>query len=194
MAAIRKFTRREMPDLDWASIPRLEVLTNLEQVCACTQSRLVCRIEHAPGVCTAAHCGCYAAQVEMPRLYKSVDAFVLPSRGEGWGRPHVEAMSMGLPVIGEWPWVVCVGMCSARLPVATQPRNGAARRSTCDPITAILSAMIVCSPYRREHSRWDCVFRSTSAAQAWIKRWCAYCRATSWLNPVWSTCVSSCAT
>ena len=24
---------------------------------------------------------------------------MLPSRGEGWGRPHVEAMAMGLPVI-----------------------------------------------------------------------------------------------
>ena len=24
---------------------------------------------------------------------------MLPSRGEGWGRPHVEAMSLGLPVI-----------------------------------------------------------------------------------------------
>lgn len=33
------------------------------------------------------------------RYYASVDAFVLPSRGEGWGRPHVEAMSMGLPII-----------------------------------------------------------------------------------------------
>lgn len=37
---------------------------------------------------------------EMLRLYKSVDAFVLPSRGEGWGRPYMEAMSMSLPVIG----------------------------------------------------------------------------------------------
>jgi glycosyltransferase involved in cell wall biosynthesis len=36
---------------------------------------------------------------QMPRLYRAVDAFVLPSRGEGWGRPHVEAMSMALPVI-----------------------------------------------------------------------------------------------
>jgi glycosyltransferase involved in cell wall biosynthesis len=36
---------------------------------------------------------------EFPRFYKSGDAFVLPSRGEGWGRPHVESMSMGLPVI-----------------------------------------------------------------------------------------------
>ncbi len=37
---------------------------------------------------------------EMPRLYKSVDAFVLPSRGEGWGLNYTEAMSMGLPTIG----------------------------------------------------------------------------------------------
>lgn len=37
---------------------------------------------------------------EMLRLYKSVDAFVLPTRGEGWGRPYMEAMIFGLPVIG----------------------------------------------------------------------------------------------
>lgn len=35
----------------------------------------------------------------MPALYHKADCFVLPSRGEGWGRPHVEAMAMGLPVI-----------------------------------------------------------------------------------------------
>ena len=29
-------------------------------------------------------------------LYRAADCFVLPSRGEGWGRPHVEAMAMGL--------------------------------------------------------------------------------------------------
>lgn len=39
------------------------------------------------------------ALAELPRLYASADAFVLPTRGEGWGRPLVEAMSMGLPVI-----------------------------------------------------------------------------------------------
>ena len=37
--------------------------------------------------------------VDLPRLYKAVDAFVLPSRGEGWGRPHVEAMATGLPIV-----------------------------------------------------------------------------------------------
>ncbi|GMJ14391.1 hypothetical protein like AT3G10630 [Hibiscus trionum] len=41
----------------------------------------------------------HIAQTNLPRLYKAADAFVLPSRGEGWGRPVVEAMAMSLPVI-----------------------------------------------------------------------------------------------
>lgn len=36
---------------------------------------------------------------ELMQLYRTVDAFVLPSRGEGWGRPYMEAMAMALPVI-----------------------------------------------------------------------------------------------
>ncbi|KAJ4455175.1 putative glycosyltransferase; CAZy family GT4 [Paratrimastix pyriformis] len=35
----------------------------------------------------------------MPGLYSGAQCLVQPSHGEGWGRPHVEAMSMGLPVI-----------------------------------------------------------------------------------------------
>ncbi|KAM1807464.1 hypothetical protein ACFX11_030466 [Malus domestica] len=41
----------------------------------------------------------HIAQTDLPRVYKAADAFVLPSRGEGWGRPLVEAMAMSLPVI-----------------------------------------------------------------------------------------------
>ncbi|KAK6923478.1 Glycosyl transferase, family 1 [Dillenia turbinata] len=41
----------------------------------------------------------HVAQIDLPRIYKSANAFVLPSRGEGWGRPIVEAMAMSLPVI-----------------------------------------------------------------------------------------------
>jgi len=38
-------------------------------------------------------------EVKMPQLYKACDAFVLPTRGEGWGLPVMEAMSMQMPVI-----------------------------------------------------------------------------------------------
>ena len=34
-----------------------------------------------------------------PHLYASADAFVLPTRGEGWGRPYMEALACGRPVI-----------------------------------------------------------------------------------------------
>ncbi|HWI64352.1 MAG TPA: glycosyltransferase [Symbiobacteriaceae bacterium] len=37
---------------------------------------------------------------DMPGLYTACDAFVLPTRGEGWGRPFAEAMACGKPVIG----------------------------------------------------------------------------------------------
>ena len=36
---------------------------------------------------------------QLPSLYRSVQCLVAPSRGEGWGRPHHEAMMMGVPVI-----------------------------------------------------------------------------------------------
>ena len=35
----------------------------------------------------------FLSAAEIPRLYPSADAFVLPLRGEGWGRPYMEALS-----------------------------------------------------------------------------------------------------
>jgi radical SAM protein with 4Fe4S-binding SPASM domain len=39
----------------------------------------------------------------MPALYKAADAFILPTRGEGWGIPFTESMLMRIPVIAtDW--------------------------------------------------------------------------------------------
>ena len=42
----------------------------------------------------------FVSEDDVPRLYRSVDAYVLPHRGEGWGRTLMEAMATGLPTIG----------------------------------------------------------------------------------------------
>jgi len=36
----------------------------------------------------------------IPKIFNAADCFVLPSRGEGWGIPYMEAMTMGVPTIG----------------------------------------------------------------------------------------------
>lgn len=36
---------------------------------------------------------------DMPRLFAAAHAYVGPSRGEGWGRPQMQAMACGLPVL-----------------------------------------------------------------------------------------------
>jgi glycosyltransferase involved in cell wall biosynthesis len=39
----------------------------------------------------------------MAELYRSADCFVLPTRGEGWGMPALEAMACGVPaIVTDW--------------------------------------------------------------------------------------------
>ncbi|WP_049868350.1 MULTISPECIES: glycosyltransferase [Paenibacillus] len=42
----------------------------------------------------------YLGEEELLGLYRACDAYVMPSRGEGWGRPYWDAMALGLPTIG----------------------------------------------------------------------------------------------
>jgi len=63
-----------------------EQIANATNRSADSLARLVMMDSHVP-------------QANLPRVYKSMQAFVLPTRGEGWGRPLAEAMSMGLPTI-----------------------------------------------------------------------------------------------
>ena len=43
--------------------------------------------------------GPFATNSELALLYRSCDAFVMPTRAEGWGLPIIEAMACGLPAI-----------------------------------------------------------------------------------------------
>ncbi|MEJ2007788.1 MAG: glycosyltransferase [Acidobacteriota bacterium] len=54
------------------------------------------RLEKAPPIILI---NGFVSQSEMPRLYASADCFVLPTRGEGYGRPFLEALSCQVPVI-----------------------------------------------------------------------------------------------
>lgn len=41
----------------------------------------------------------FIPQIDMPSFYKTMDCLVLPTEGEGWGRPVSDSMAMALPVI-----------------------------------------------------------------------------------------------
>lgn len=80
--------RRTLATFD-AAYCRERVGANTSDVADCTASRLPV----VTLLATPMDAGALA------RLYASVDAFVLATRGEGWGRPLHEAMAMGIPSV-----------------------------------------------------------------------------------------------
>ncbi|XP_073020084.1 uncharacterized protein [Primulina eburnea] len=97
--------------------------------------------------------------VDLPKLYKAADAFVLPSRGEGWGRPIVEAMAMSLPVITtNWsgPTEYLMDENSYPLPIdgKSEVREGAFRGhlwgEPCGEKLQVVMRHVVCNPSEAE--------------------------------------------
>ncbi len=78
----------DRPDVNADMLPRIAWFVERE---------MGLRLEHTPPILLLAPDFLPAA--DLPRLYASADAFVLPTRGEGWGRPFMEALACGCPVI-----------------------------------------------------------------------------------------------
>lgn len=111
------------PRLERSSLPRVVALPKMAQVPRSMRRVADC----SPGPHTAHPLRRFdlCLQKDMPRVYKSVDAFVLPSRGEGWSRTVTEAMCMELPVIGN------SARGSARSPSLTAPGSFALLQPQC---------------------------------------------------------------
>jgi glycosyltransferase involved in cell wall biosynthesis len=76
------------PDVSASLLPRITYFVERE---------MGMRIEDAPAI--VIYDPGFLSTADIPRLYASADAFVLPSRGEGYGRPYMEALSCECPVI-----------------------------------------------------------------------------------------------
>eukprot|EP00041_Stephanoeca_diplocostata_P021551 m.503488 g.503488 ORF g.503488 m.503488 type:complete len:602 (+) comp21848_c0_seq2:461-2266(+) len=69
------------------------------EACALRELPPHCFTPHAPTALRSVRLLPRMSTKSYPHMYKAADAFVLPSHGEGWGRPILEAMAMALPVI-----------------------------------------------------------------------------------------------
>ena len=99
---LRAYLSEFKPDEDIALILKTYARPNVaaslfSRVIWFVEREMGMRIEDAPTILVYDPSSLSTA--DLPRLYASVDAFVLPSRGEGCGRPHMEALSCGCPVI-----------------------------------------------------------------------------------------------
>lgn len=73
--------------------PRADILPRLLQL---VEREVGVPLEKAPPIIVLPG---FMRNEDVPRLYRAADAFVLPSRGEGWGRPYMEALASECPVI-----------------------------------------------------------------------------------------------
>ncbi len=106
-------------------------------------------------------------------LYRSADCFVLPTRGEGWGMPILEAMACGTPAIATG-WGAHMSFLSARcgyvLPYRLTAADAGQRylrgAQWAEPDVEALTELlrhVAASPEEREQQG----ARAAQAAQAW---------------------------
>lgn len=91
---------------------------------------------------------------ELPALYAGAEAFVYPSRYEGFGIPIIEAISMGLPV------VACTGSC---LEEAGGPHSLYVSPDDAEGLAAAVRQVLRGAPGRDER---------ISASRQYISRFC----------------------
>ncbi|MGO8704866.1 MAG: glycosyltransferase [Candidatus Brocadiia bacterium] len=94
-AFARTFSRHDDVCLVIKTSPAGEMSAD-DQVTRCLSAKNISREQAAPILVMTDPLG----DRDMTSLYRAADAFVLPTRGEGWGIPFMEAMAMGLPTIG----------------------------------------------------------------------------------------------
>lgn len=98
---LRAYLREFKPDEDVALILKVSQATdNLSDLPA----QIACFVERVAGLGLGKAppvilINGFIPQQDMPRLYATADCFVLPSRGEGYGRPFIEALACQVPVI-----------------------------------------------------------------------------------------------
>jgi glycosyltransferase involved in cell wall biosynthesis len=102
-ALLRAYVEEFSPDEDVALLLKvyssygLNISDIQERAAAFITSELKRDVERVPDIVFIED---ILSTADMPRLFKAADAYVMPSRCEGWGRPLMEAMAMGLPTIG----------------------------------------------------------------------------------------------
>ena len=98
---LRAFCTEFKPDEDVALVLRAYDCPNpnndlLPKVIYFIEHECKLRLENTPPVILLPG---FLPKAEVPRLYASANCFVLPSRGEGWGRAYTESLASEVPVI-----------------------------------------------------------------------------------------------